>query len=111
MGFGSNESYLETTTADNIVVDLSLQRKHKAMLKCLSNRHHSQLAKKSVFDFTTLNVLHSFKSTQSFLSKFSQSKVYIESYLSQIHQQQENQIPGFDSNLENRHRENLSFNF
>ncbi|KAL2551370.1 Tubulin-folding cofactor C [Forsythia ovata] len=68
------------------------------MLERLSNRHHSRLAGKSVLDSTILNAPPSFESTQSFLSKFSQSKVYIESCLSQIHQQQENQIPDSDSN-------------
>ncbi|KAL2531407.1 Tubulin-folding cofactor C [Abeliophyllum distichum] len=98
-GLGSNDSNPETTTtSDNTAVDPSLQRKHTAMLERLSNRHHSRLAGKTVLDSTTLNAPPSFESTQSFLSKFSQSKVYIESCLSQIHQQQENQIPGSDSN-------------
>ncbi|KAL2546176.1 tubulin-folding cofactor C [Forsythia ovata] len=99
-GFGSNDSNAETTTtASDTTVNLFLQRKRTTMLELLSNRHHSQLAGKSVLDSTTLNVPPSFKSTQSFLLKFSQSKVYIESCLSQIHQQQENKVPGSDSKV------------
>ncbi|KAL2473430.1 Tubulin-folding cofactor C [Forsythia ovata] len=97
-GFGSNASNLETTTtADDTAIDLSLQKKHTTMLECLSNCHHSWLAGKSIINFTTLNAPPSFESTKYFLSKFSQTKVYVESCLSQIHQQQENQNPSSDS--------------
>ncbi|KAL2457924.1 hypothetical protein Fot_55981 [Forsythia ovata] len=54
--------------------------------------------KKFVLDSTILNA-PSFESIQSFLSKFSQSKVYNKFCLPQIHQQLENQIHGSDLNL------------
>ncbi|KAL2545957.1 tubulin-folding cofactor C [Forsythia ovata] len=98
-GFGSNDSNIETTTtANDTAVDLSLQRKHTAMLEHFSDRYHSRLAEKFVIDSKPLMSLPHSNPRNQYLSKFSQSKVYIESCLSQIHQQEENQIPSSDSN-------------
>lgn len=97
--FGSKDlNPKATATAADTTIDPTLQRKHAAMLERLSNRHHSRLAGKSDPESTNLNSPPSFESTESFLSKFSQSKVSIESCLSQLQRQEENGIPGSDSN-------------
>ncbi|KAL3819620.1 hypothetical protein ACJIZ3_005525 [Penstemon smallii] len=62
-------------------VPQTLEQKRAAMLERLSNRQHSRHSEKPVPNTAT-----SFENTQSFLSQFSQSKLSIESHISQISQ-------------------------
>ncbi|KAH6827803.1 C-CAP/cofactor C-like domain-containing protein [Perilla frutescens var. hirtella] len=57
----------------------AVERKHAAMLERLANRHHSRVSAKPD--------RNSSESTQSFVSRFSQSKLSIEAQLSRIREQ------------------------
>ncbi|GER27338.1 tubulin folding cofactor C [Striga asiatica] len=69
----------ETEPPPAAAADETLDRKRAAMLERLSNRHLSRLSGKP--DSTSAST---FESTQSFLAQFSQSKLNIESRISEI---------------------------
>ncbi|CAI9109468.1 OLC1v1009290C1 [Oldenlandia corymbosa var. corymbosa] len=69
--------------------DEALQRKHSAMLERLSNLHQTRLAQKPNLELST----PSNESTQSFLNRFNESKLAVDSKLSGISQM----IPDGDS--------------
>lgn len=79
------------TTFSDDSSDSAIQRKHAAMLERLSNLHQSRLARKPGSDSNSAP-----DSTQSFLSRFSESKQSIELELSRIRNTQD---PLSDPNL------------
>ncbi|KAM7513610.1 hypothetical protein LguiA_003193 [Lonicera macranthoides] len=75
-------NFSENSTTKTL--DTVTQRKHAAMIERLSNLHQSRFSTKSNPD--SLSTPPYFESTQSFLSRFSNSKLSIESNLTRIHQ-------------------------
>lgn len=80
----TSDPSLQATAIATAASSETLDRKHELMLERLSNRHQARLAEKSQLNSITSP---SFESTQSFLSKFSQSKLSIDSQISRIRQE------------------------
>jgi hypothetical protein len=74
----------EETTITDKTLETDTLRKHTAMIERLSNLHQSRLATKLNSD--SVSTLPTFESIQSFLSRFSELKLSIESDLARIHQ-------------------------
>lgn len=77
-----SKSNLAAATAISQSQDEALQRKHAAMVERLSNLHQARLAQKPNSELSTPST----ESTQSFLTRFNESKVFVESKLSHISQ-------------------------
>lgn len=91
-------AFSSTTTAATIPEsqDAALQRKHAAMVERLNNLHHSRISQKPNSDLTS-----NAESIQSFLARFSESKLSIESNLARISHTTSSDPDSLKSELQN----------